>query len=205
MGRYVKRRVEIEAIQYWGDNLAEVLEFTGKHPSWDQHFADFDAYAAHVAADGQRFKIITLEGVMDAFPGDWIIRGVKGEFYPCKPDIFAATYDEVGDYDLIGGVRLSRSGFDFGLALHALKQGAKVRRRGWNGKGMWIALTPGSAFEAKHAKCGHAAAKRAVELDDPEAEIELLPHIDMRAADGSMVIGWLASQTDMLAEDWEVV
>lgn len=91
---------------------------------------------------------------------------------------------------------------DFGDAIRAMKQGARVARTGWNGKGMWVALTPGSAFEAKHAKCGHAAAKRAVELDDDEAEIELLPHIDMRAADGCMVVGWLASQTDMLAEDW---
>lgn len=94
---------------------------------------------------------------------------------------------------------------DFGAALKALKAGAAVARSGWNGKGMWIALTPGSAFEARHAKCGHAAAKRAVELPDGEAEIELLPHIDMRAADGSMVVGWLASQTDMLAEDWAIV
>lgn len=94
---------------------------------------------------------------------------------------------------------------DFGDALRALKAGAKVSRAGWNGKGMWIALTPGSAFEARHAKCGHAAAKRADELGFPEAEVVLLPHIDMRAADGSMVVGWLASQTDMLAEDWAVV
>ncbi|AUC55721.1 hypothetical protein CDO87_03460 [Sagittula sp. P11] len=86
-----------------------------------------------------------------------------------------------------------------------MKNGAAVARKGWNGKGMWIALTPGSAFEARHAKCGHAAAKRAVEVDDPHGEIELLPHIDMRAADGSMVVGWLANQTDMLAEDWHVV
>ena len=93
---------------------------------------------------------------------------------------------------------------DFGDALRALKAGAKVARKGWNGKNMWIALTPGSAFEAAHAKCGHAAAKRAAELE-PDDEIELLPHIDMRAADGSMVIGWLASQTDMLAEDWVVL
>lgn len=41
--------------------------------------------------------IDTLEGVMLASPGDWIIRGVQGEFYPCKPDIFAATYEPVED------------------------------------------------------------------------------------------------------------
>jgi hypothetical protein len=103
------------------------------------------------------------------------------------------------------GDRTQTNAMNFGQALSALKAGAKVARAGWNGKGMWIALTPGSAFEARHAKCGHAAAKRAVELDDPEGQIELLPHIDMRAADGCMVVGWLASQTDMLADDWQIV
>ena len=42
-------------------------------------------------------KINTLEGCMEASPGDWIIRGVQGEFYPCKPDIFEATYEEAND------------------------------------------------------------------------------------------------------------
>lgn len=45
---------------------------------------------------GGRIAIETLEGTMEASPGDWVIKGVKGEFYPCKPDIFAATYDAVG-------------------------------------------------------------------------------------------------------------
>lgn len=98
---------------------------------------------------------------------------------------------------------------DFSDALRALKAGAKVAREGWNGKGMWIALTPGSAFPAASAKCGHAAAKRADELRDEshfeEPFVDLLPHIDMRTADGAMCVGWLASQTDMLAEDWVVV
>lgn len=43
------------------------------------------------------WEIETLEGTMQARPGDYIIRGVQGEFYPCKPDIFAATYEEVSD------------------------------------------------------------------------------------------------------------
>lgn len=107
-------------------------------------------------------------------------------------DVFEAAYQPV-------------TAMSFGHALVALKAGARVARAGWNGKGMWLKLTPGSSFEARHAKCGHAAAYRAAELDSPEGEIELLPHIDMRAADGSLVIGWLASQTDMLADDWMVV
>ena len=98
----------------------------------------------------------------------------------------------------------------FGHAIEAMKLGHKVARSGWNGKGMWVALTHGSSFTAEHAKDGHAAKHRADEINqidtpDPHGRIYLLPHIDMRSADGSMVIGWLASQTDMLADDWEIV
>lgn len=91
--RFTKKPVTISAIQWTGDNLPDVIEFTGKHPRWGDWFADMGEYIAHVRSDGNRFKIFTLEGVMDALPGDWIIRGVQGEHYPCKPDIFAATYD----------------------------------------------------------------------------------------------------------------
>ena len=93
----------------------------------------------------------------------------------------------------------------FGAALDELEQGHRVRRAGWNGKGMWLALTPGSSFSASSARKGHAAFHRALELEGPGDAVNLLPHIDMRAADGSMVIGWLASQTDMLSKDWQVL
>lgn len=93
----------------------------------------------------------------------------------------------------------------FGHAIEAMKLGHKVARAGWNGKGMWVARTPASSFEAAYAKDSHAARHRAVELVEGSAEINLLPHFDMRAADGSMVVGWLASQTDMDADDWQIV
>ena len=79
--RYVKRPVVIEAMQYDGRNTNEVagwLMENGVHVGWSN--------AAMV--------IPTLEGRMEASPGDWVIRGVKGEFYPCKPDIFAAMHEE---------------------------------------------------------------------------------------------------------------
>lgn len=94
------------------------------------------------------------------------------------------------------------NGMTFGLALEALKKGMRVARKGWNGKGMWLALTPGSVIPPEAARSGACKAK--VEAEGNEA-ITILPHIDMRAADGSIVIGWLASQTDMLAEDWGVI
>lgn len=91
--KYRKKPVVIDAIQWTGENLREVIDFTGKHPKWSEWFATWEDYEARVRADGGIFKIITLEGTMEATPGDWIIRGVKGEHYPCKPDIFAATYE----------------------------------------------------------------------------------------------------------------
>ena len=95
MEKYRKKPVVVEAIKYCGDNLEDVLAFTGKHPRWDEWFASFDEYAAHVANDHQMFKILTLEGTMKAMPGDWVIKGVQGEFYPCKPEIFEKTYEKV--------------------------------------------------------------------------------------------------------------
>lgn len=91
---------------------------------------------------------------------------------------------------------------NFGQAIEALKQGKRVARTGWNGKGMWLALTKGSKIHAASARGGSAKLKAAV---DPDDTINIAAHIDMRAADGTLVVGWLASQTDMLAEDWMVV
>lgn len=78
MARYRKKPVEVEAIQWTGNNLKEVLEFS------DKSYIDKDNYT---------LKIDTLEGTHIASRGDYIIKGIKGEFYPCKPDIFEATYE----------------------------------------------------------------------------------------------------------------
>jgi hypothetical protein len=92
--KFRKKPVVIDAIQWTGANLKDVIDFTGKHPDFDKWFDSWEAYSEHVANDGLKFKIFTLEGTMTATPGDWIIRGVQGECYPCKPDIFEATYDQ---------------------------------------------------------------------------------------------------------------
>lgn len=87
---YKKKPVTIQAIQWTGDNLREVIDFTGLHES--AHKWSWDEYQHVVNTQG--LKIFTLEGSMMASIGDFIIKGVKGEFYPCKPDIFSATYEE---------------------------------------------------------------------------------------------------------------
>jgi hypothetical protein len=93
--KFIKKPVIIHAIQWTGTNLKDVIEFTGKHPKWIDWFKSWEEYEERVKNDGGIFKIITLEGTMEASVGDYIIRGVKGEHYPCKPDIFEQTYEEV--------------------------------------------------------------------------------------------------------------
>lgn len=80
--KFKKKPVIIEAIQWTGINVDEVLEFILTTGS-----------ARRDCGDRNCLFIDTLEGTMRADRGDWIIKGVKGEFYPCKPDIFAATYE----------------------------------------------------------------------------------------------------------------
>lgn len=84
MPRFRKKPVTVEAVQWTGDNVNELWDVFGaeniygpteKNPDW--------------------LIITTLEGDMRANVGDWIIRGVMGELYPCKPDVFAETYEPV--------------------------------------------------------------------------------------------------------------
>jgi hypothetical protein len=88
MAKFRKKPVVIEAIRWAGpgdtNRVINWLSMMGVtlNESWRFHDTDI--------------TITTLEGDMKATPGDWIVRGVMGEFYPCKPDVFAATYDPVG-------------------------------------------------------------------------------------------------------------
>ena len=97
---------------------------------------------------------------------------------------------------------------NFGKALEAIKQGYRVARKGWNGKRMCIFLTRGSDVEYKNLKAHNQDALACARSEDIKSEDQLVhisDHIDMIAADGSITIGWNASQIDMLAEDWEIV
>jgi hypothetical protein len=80
--KFVKKPLKIEAVQYDGNNFDELQDFCGE-----------DILGAMVYF--KPIRIRTLEGEHIASVGDWIIRGVKGEHYPCKPDIFEQTYSEV--------------------------------------------------------------------------------------------------------------
>ena len=86
MQKFVKKPVIVEAIQYNGINITEVEDFIGaKLPSvW-------------LYVEDTQLLIPTLEGDMKVSKGDYVIKGIKGEFYPCKPDVFEKTYDVVED------------------------------------------------------------------------------------------------------------
>jgi len=91
---------------------------------------------------------------------------------------------------------------DFGEAIRALKAGKKVARAGWNGKGMWLILVPGTPSAQLRDGTPY---KEALGADS----CEILPHIDMWTVNSSgrqaFLPGWLASQTDMLSDDWSEV
>ena len=76
--KFRKKPIVIEAVQWNGGNHSSISGFLGDCPFW---------------LDAPNLHLETLEGMMIASPGDWIIKGVKGEFYPCKPDVFEQTYE----------------------------------------------------------------------------------------------------------------
>lgn len=80
--KYRKKPVVIEAMQFngeWSGDATEILSWMVSGGDWDK--------------ESSELKIHTLEGAITASKGDWIIKGVNGEFYPCKPDIFEKTYE----------------------------------------------------------------------------------------------------------------
>lgn len=129
----------------------------------------------------QEEKIIhTLEGDMKASVGDYIITGVRGEQYPCKPDIFEETYSQI-------------NGMTFGQAIEALKAGKRCSRHNWNGKGQYIELA---------TKIGYINSKgEEVNVAHNTMGNKAIAFI----GNSGVQMGWLASQADMLSDDWYIV
>lgn len=91
--RFRKKPVEVDAIQWTGENILAITEFMRPQ---EPVYVNNLSHMKFTNAD-DLVGIQTLEGLMVASKGDWIIRGIAGELYPCKPDIFAATYDAVDE------------------------------------------------------------------------------------------------------------
>lgn len=89
----------------------------------------------------------------------------------------------------------------FSVALDLLKNGARVARQGWNGKNMWLCLSPGGVIPHDKFWAPHNAE---FARNQPNQTAEVCPYITMKTADNK-IVPWLASQTDLLAEDWHEV
>ncbi|QBP31123.1 hypothetical protein SEA_GODPHATHER_6 [Mycobacterium phage GodPhather] len=92
--RYRKKPVEVDAEQWDGtaEGAASIIEWMLSH-GVTARYRCANGLSCPGTVEGHTLSIETLEGTMQASPGDYVIRGVQGEFYPCKPDIFATTYD----------------------------------------------------------------------------------------------------------------
>lgn len=200
--KYRKKPVVIEAIQFvelsrTQGRFAERVEYN------DDEIFDFVRLPMRVKTVPDAgnplgrvsIEIPTLEGVMEAQVGDYIIKGVNGEFYPCKPDIFAKTYEKLEACDQ-PEIRLKDMAF--GSAITSMKDGKRVCRAGWNGKGMWLVLVQpdDDASVTPHPVY-------AVNGIVDDATNGCLPWVGMKTADNKFV-PWLASQTDVLADDWQI-
>ena len=122
----------------------------------------------------------------------WIVKYPDGYISWSPKEAFEEAYRECDN-------------MPFGLAIEALKKGCRVARKGWNGKGMWLYLSPGRRLFYTDLEESTKRGFRGSLSVDKEGYLTINTHIDMKAADGSAVIGWLASQADMLADDWYIV
>ena len=117
--------------------------------------------------------------------GDGYLVEYEGGYQAWSPkDVFDAAYRPA-------------TGMTFGLAIEALKAGKRVARAGWNGKGMWLFFVA-----ADGGWC--VPNKNYIAHQEFAGEPHLLPWIGMKTADNGLV-PWLASQTDMLTDDWQIV
>lgn len=97
---------------------------------------------------------------------------------------------------------MENSNLTFGQAIEAMKKGHKVCRQGWNGKGMWIAVG-GQPVELESEGFWNPHARKHAEENGGKATV--LPYIIFKTATNEILMGWLASQTDMLSEDWMII
>lgn len=195
--KYRKKPIVIEAIQLKVDNFDEVCEFMGETPALeyntdfgiDEHGNTNEPYLG--------VYIETLEGKMLASYGDYIIKGVNGEFYPCKPDIFEKTYDKSDDLSYA---------MDFGDAIEVLKQGGAIRRKGWNGKGLFVIKQVPSHIESEIIPKMQSLPQSAKDLIlKGKGFIDYTSQCLIYNENTGRADSWVPSISDVFADDWEIV
>lgn len=123
--------------------------------------------------------------------GDFLVVDGSGLWRTMKGPEFLAEYSPRPTENLT-----------FGQAIEVLRAGGRVARRGWNGKGMWLALSGVDGPRRVLFDQFWATPNRRYAASQEDMSADVLPCFTMKTADGSILMGWLASQTDMLARDW---
>jgi hypothetical protein len=181
MGYFRKKPVVIEAISF--DELVEYGRNNGANivngMPWSFQ------YQGHPITheNDQCYLIPTLEGTLRFTPDDVLITGIKGEIYPCKRDIFEATYELAEPKPMT-----------FGDAVEALKLSKKVARDGWNGKGMFVYYVPKNTYPAQTN----------VAREYFGDTVDYNPYFAIKNVNDT-VSTWVPSINDVLAEDWVIV
>ncbi len=158
-----------------------------------------------LAGDGGAIRIEASSAWMDRKVTLAGAQALVGGYYVQYADGYASWSPAKAFED--GYSLATESGLRFGQALDLLRAGLRLRRAGWNGKGMWIAYSPGSSDPLPPEQFWARANKAyASELQSKgQGGAVVLPCLTMKTATGEVLMGWLASQSDMLADDWEVV
>lgn len=184
---YMKKKIAVQAMVWTGDNPEDLKQFMDDQ---GYYFNDEDC----------GLYIETLEGDHKANTGDYIIKGVKGEFYPCKPDIFEMSYEEVTEERTqnFEGVPEEKEIRGFDVAIRWLKKGKKVSRKGWNGKNMFVVYQKGYPDGIPCNKnTAEAWGMKEGELFKCE------PYLQIKMVNGSHAM-WVPSINDVLSNDWEI-
>ena len=185
MAKFTKKPVTVEAITFQelvdhGRRVAPE-SINGGMP-WSFTYAGH-----HISHENDTCYLIpTLEGTMKMGRDDMLITGVKGEIYPCKRDIFAATYEAAAP----------ATSLKFGQALEAIQAGQRIARTGWNGKGMFVYFVPPASYPVQTGAAKEHFGKGAM--------VPYNAYMAIKNVDGT-VSTWVPSVNDCLASDWGVV
>lgn len=184
--------------------ILEVTDVTRREPGYGQSSPDLVLRLE----DGRNFEAnSSMTARFVPLVGDYVVTQEDGYTYLNPKDVFERKYSAITEpretAERAAPVHQLAPGYlTFGLAIQAIKLGERVARAGWNGKGMWLAYSPGSKALPAAAFWSPANGAYAQELG---GAAEVLPCITMKTATGEILMGWLASQSDMLAEDWVIV
>lgn len=186
--KFIKKRVVIEAVHWNGIKVSET-------PEWILEALN----SGVLVRFGDKVQVRTLEGVMTASPGDYIIRGVDGELYPCKPDIFEKTYEKVEEGK-------ESENLNFGEVIEILKQGGLVRRKGWNGKGLFVIKQVPAHIESDVIPRMQSLPQSAKDrILKGKGFVDYTSQCLIYNENTGRADSWVPSVSDIFAEDWEVV